>query len=278
VDPFGKNPSAWWDEQAYYLYAINRLAAFSNMMWDVTNEWRLFRSEPWVEWMGRLLDTLDPYGHLTSCHGHEVFPFLASPWADFAMYQLWDESGGNAGMLQRRQMQVRSGIMKPVINEEYGYEDHYPAWGGGKVAPGRSADNRRRLAWEIVMAGCYQTTGEYAGSLGGWINGRGSDDTMLTGYGHMVDFFTGLEWWRMEPRNDLVNLPNLCLAEPGRLYVVYLPEGGAVSLLVIPAGYQAEWVNPRSGERTAVDPPGVGQAVFSAQAPDGDDWVLLVSG
>jgi hypothetical protein len=278
VYPFSREyPGDWWAEDRYYQYAINRLAAFSNVMWDITNEWRLFRNESWVEWHGNLLETLDPYGHLTSCHGHELFPFLGSSWADFAMYQLWDEDGNNFGMLRRRELQARSGHPKPVINEEYGYEDHYPPWGRGTQAPGRSADNRRRLAWEIVMAGCYQTTGERAGSRGGFINGIGTDDTMLTGYGYLLDFFNGLEWWRMEPHNELVNLGNLCLAEAGRQYVVYLPRGAEVSLNVHPRPYHAAWFNPRSGEYTALPSLRTEQARFTAVAPNSEDWVLVLS-
>jgi hypothetical protein len=63
----------------------------------------------------------------------------------------------------------------PQVNREYGYEDHYPGkWGGGLKPPARSADNRRRLAWGMSMAGGYQTTGERAdrGTAGGRIRGR----------------------------------------------------------------------------------------------------------
>jgi len=41
------------DEQRYYRYVIARFGAFANVMWDVTNEWQLFRNEPWVEQMAR---------------------------------------------------------------------------------------------------------------------------------------------------------------------------------------------------------------------------------
>jgi hypothetical protein len=278
VYPFPKEyPNAWWgEEQHYYHYAINRLASFSNVMWDITNEWRLFRTEAWVEWMGNLIETADPYGHLTSCHGHEAFPFAASPWADFSMYQLWDETGNNMGMLRRREFQARIGHPKPVINEEYGYEDHYPRWGGGRVSPARSADNRRRLAWEMVMAGCYQTTGERAVPQGGWINGAGSDDTLFTLHGHMVDFFTGLEWWRMDPHNELVNIGNLCLAEPGCQYVAYLPQGGVVKMALRPGRYRVSWYNPRQGKFTPVLVPSTEQDQCELQAPDSEDWLLLL--
>jgi hypothetical protein len=49
---------------------------------------------------------------------------------------------------------------------------------------------------------------------------------MLVGYAHIVDFFTSFEWWKTSPHDELVNNGAFCLAEPGRLYVTYLPHGG----------------------------------------------------
>src|SRR5690348_12322917 len=57
--------------------------------------------------------------------------------------------------------QAKTGRIIPQVNEEYGYEDHYPKWAKAYL-DGHSADNMRRTAWEIYMAGCYQTTGETA--------------------------------------------------------------------------------------------------------------------
>jgi hypothetical protein len=210
VDPF-KDRMGGEDEQRYYRYGVARLAAFSNVMWDVTNEYRLFRNDAWAEKMGAFIKECDPYDHLTSVHGHGDFRFQTSPWADFAMYQRWDEGGGYRFMLANRQKQAETGRIIPQVNEEYGYEDHYPTWGGNRKAPARAADNRRRLAWGMYMAGCYQTTGERADTGtgwgpdtgGGWLNGRGDDSmTMLIGYGHIVDFFTSMRWWELNPDND----------------------------------------------------------------------------
>ena len=96
TDPFGKSGMGGPDEQRYYRYAVARCAAFSNVTWDVTNEYHLFRDEAWVNKMGGLIRGWDPYGHLASVHGHGEFPFRTSPWADFAMHQKWDEGGGYA--------------------------------------------------------------------------------------------------------------------------------------------------------------------------------------
>lgn len=189
-------------EIAYYQYAINRLAAFSNVEWCITNEWALFRPDEWVEKVGSFIAANDPYHHLLSVHGHGHFPFRASTWCTHALFQVWDEDGGYDWMLEKRSEQLATGTIKPQVNEEYGYEDHYPVpWGGGKVAPARSADNRRRLAWEITMAGGHQTTGESAANgLGGWINGLGDDSmTLLAGHRHLSTFFATYPLQSFEP-------------------------------------------------------------------------------
>ncbi len=294
VDPFKKAGAGGADEQRYYAYAAARFAAFSNVMWDVTNEYRLFRDDAWAEKMGSFLKKVDPYDHLTSIHGHGDFRFMRSPWADFAMYQAWDEHGGNAFILKNRALQEKTGRIMPQINEEYGYEDHYPGpWGEGRKWPTRTADTRRRLAWEMYMAGGYQTTGERADggtgagsdTGGGWINGRGDEMmTMLVGYKHTVDFFTSIEWWKKNPRNDLIDVPAareesssaLCLAELGRQYVIYLPRGESATVKLEPGRYRASWFNPRSGKRTTIAAPVEGQTWTSPVAEDKGDWVLLL--
>ena len=200
TDPFGEGSAGGPDEQRYYRYAAARLAPYSNVMWDLANEYRFFRDNAWAERMGAFLRECDPYDHLTSVHGFGDFSFRTAPWADFAMYQSWDEGGGYDFMLGNRRQQSETARPVPQVNEEYGYEDHYPrGWGGDRVAPARSADNRRRIAWGISMAGCYQTAGERADrgtgwgpdSGGGWLNGRGDDEMIL---------FRGYGWGALEKR------------------------------------------------------------------------------
>ena len=230
VDPFGKKAMGGEDEQRYYRYAVARFAAFSNVMWDVTNEYRQFRDDAWAEKMGAFIKTCDPYDHLTSVHGHGDFRFQKSPWADFAMYQRWDENGGYAFMLDNRKKQAATGRIMPQVNEEYGYEDHYPTWGGNRRAPARSADSRRRLAWGMYMAGGYQTSGERADTGtgwgsdtgGGWLNGRGDDSmTMFVGYAHIVDFFTSLPWWELTPDDDFFAVPGQDAVQKELTQIVY---------------------------------------------------------
>jgi hypothetical protein len=155
-------------------------------------------------------------------------------------------------MLESRKLQEKTGRIIPQTNEEYGYEDHYPHW----AAPGSdSADALRRTAWDIAMAGAYQTSGETvrrgtnvgADMGGGWMNGRGDDTmTMFLGYGHMVDFFTGFEWWKTNPHDELVNNGNYCLADPGKTYVLYFPK--VIAGDAVDSGSQRQFTPPFRGD------------------------------
>jgi hypothetical protein len=300
VDPFGEKGMGGPDEQRYYRYAVARLAPFGNVMWDIANEYRLFRNDAWAEQMGTFVKQCDPYDHLTSTHGHGDFRFGRSAWADFALYQSWDESGGYDFMRHNRDLQAASGRIIPQINEEYGYEDHYPqGWGNDLKAPARAAVTRARIAWEICLAGGYQTTGERANqgtgwgpdTGGGWLNGRGDDTmTMLELYGHMYDFFTGITWWKLLPDTNLVTSlqPHPKASTPagnpagrtfaarsaeGDLAAIYVSGGGIVTLRddLLKDQLKPLWFSPRDGGMR--NAPALRSRVYRTPTPD--DWVLL---
>jgi hypothetical protein len=46
----------------------------------------------------------------------------------------------------------------------------------------------------------------------------------------MYDFVYGLDYWKLNPNNDLVNSGSLCLANSGQEYIVYRQTGGIVSV------------------------------------------------
>ncbi len=272
------------DERRFIRYAVARFGAFSNLTWDLGDDLDSFRDESWTHTTGMLLKQWDPYRHLATSHPvRNVHQDRLADWFDFTSFQEWSRKQ-HAFMLAQRKEQARVGRIIPQTNEEYGYEDHYPPWAEG---PGsESADTLRRMAWEIAMAGGYQTTGETArrgthvwpDTGGGWMNGRGDDTmTMLEGYGHLVDFFTSFDWWDTEPSDELVNEGNYCLAKPGRIYAVYLPRGGS-AVLQLPAGrYEAVWWEAATGRRVTMPDFDVPEAPWtSAKAPGSGDWALLV--
>jgi len=270
------------DEYRFIRYAIARFAAFSNITWDLGDDLDLYRDDRWTHQTGTLIKQWDPYRHLATSHPVDnVHQDRISDWFDFTSFQEWSRQQ-HAFMLREREQQKQLGRIIPQINEEYGYEDHYPLWSSG---PGsESADVLRRTAWDIVMAGGYQTTGETArrgtniwpDSGGGWVNGRGDDTmTMLQGYAHMADFFTSFDWWRTEPHDELVNNGNYCVALPADLHAIYLPRGGRVTVHLQPGRYAAVWFNPLTG-RWIVLAPASGPDWTSPATPDDNDWALLL--
>ena len=136
------------------------------------------------------------------------------------------------------------------------------------------------------MAGGYQTTGETArrgtniwpDTGGGWMNGRGDDTmTMFQGYAHMVDFFTSFDWWKTEPHDELVDNGNYCLAKPGEIYAVYLPQGGNVTVQLQPGRYAATWWNAATGERVPLPSLlATAPSWTSPAAPGSGDWALIL--
>lgn len=158
------------------------------------------------------------------------------------MHQRWDEAGGYRFVRACREKQAKAGRPMPQVNEEYGYEDHYPRWGGNRKAPARAADNRRRLAWGMYMAGGYQTTGERADTGtgwgpdtgGGWINGRGDASmVMLEGYGRIVDFFTSIPWWTLEPDDALIEARDGSPVRTSLTHVVYTRDKDGQAALYV---------------------------------------------
>ena len=271
------------DEKRFFHYSAIRLGAFSNINWDLGDDISLYRSLAWSHEMGTLLEQWDVYRHLATDHPVDnAQQDRASPWFGFTSFQYWPRPLHD-WMLSQRKLQAATGRIIPQTDEEYGYEDHYPRW-SPSYPDGASADANRRAAWEMAMAGTYQTTGETAkhgtgawpDTGGGWVNGRGDDSmTMLAGYAHMVDFFTSFEWWKADPHDELVDGHAYCLAEPGKTYVLYLPMGEKVSVGIEPGAYSASWFDPRDGRSL-----GIGEARgprwTSPDPPDAGDWVILL--
>ncbi len=270
------------DERRFIRYAVDRLGGFSNITWDLGDDLDHYRSRLWTHYAGSLIKELDPYRHLATSHPiNNLDQDRTYSWFDFTSFQDWSRSQ-HSFMLDERREQEKLGRIIPQTNEEYGYEDHYPLWSPGP--PAESADALRRTAWDIAMAGGYQTTGESArrgtnvwpDTGGGWMNGRGDDTmTMLQGYGHMVDFFTSFDWWKTDPHDELVNAGNYCLAKPGDIYAAYLPKGGAVTIRLLPGNYEAAWFSPITGEWFSPSPI-AGTLWTSPAAPSANDWALLV--
>jgi hypothetical protein len=94
-----------------------------------------------------------------------------------------------------------------------------------------------------------------------------------------------IPFWEMKNANALVgndknDNTRFCLAKPGEVYLVYLPNGGGADLdLATPTGagkFSVSWFNPREGG--ALKPAGDANAGGKVEltAPSADDWLAVV--
>jgi hypothetical protein len=69
-----------------------------------------------------------------------------------------------------------------------------------------------------------------------------------------------------------------CLAQPGALYLVYLPKGGAAALdlAAAPGAFSVVWFNPRDGGALSGATPATGGAKLTLTAPSTDDWLAII--
>ena len=140
-----------------------------------------------------------------------------------------------------------------------------------------SEDQGRRIFWSYFLAGghviSFRTTEE------SWKGGRAAE--RIVGGLQFLIGLTNLE--RLRPRPDLVQ-GGLCLADPGKEYVVYLPEGGSadVDLSDLPQGRSLPVVryDPRIVAGEILGRAG-GSSSYRLSAPGGErgrDWVFHIGG
>jgi hypothetical protein len=79
----------------------------------------------------------------------------------------------------------------------------------------------------------------------------------------------------MQPRQDLVD-NGYCLAEPGRMYLVYLEQRGTVTVDVAEGSYRVKWINAR--DTTDVRETGMLEGRRDLTSPqEEDDWLLSLT-
>ncbi|MCI0745904.1 MAG: DUF4038 domain-containing protein [Verrucomicrobia subdivision 3 bacterium] len=268
----------------------------------------------WAKATARFIKTNDPYRHLVTTHpvisatrrGNTPRAPYDPPWRigdffgeDDAMDVLsqqtgahgdgtvWDEklqcwTGDSAELVASIQADRR--FRKPVLNSESGYE--YLRGHPTEKKQVHHTDKVRRSAWRIVCAGGYFAAG-FHGTIGHsdvWnrIDAPNhytfvvKDEGAAAQLAALHVFFSALPFWRMQPFPGVTG-DAVALAEPGRVYVVYLRRGGAtrVDLSATRSPLVARWFNPRSGvfgAELAVR----GGEITKFDAPDTLDWALLI--
>ncbi|MGB3239459.1 MAG: DUF4038 domain-containing protein [Geitlerinemataceae cyanobacterium] len=228
------------------------------------------------------LEASDPHDRMISMHAtNSVEVFADDPWMSFGDYQ---QIYGN---LHDRLLQSRD-HEKPVVNSEYAYYLR-DSNGDGRVDKPNSAtlEDIRHATWDIVMAGGYIVTGWGTTYLGGQRDpGKFNpddprNDDWEEDVQYVREFFTDLEWWKLEPNDSLVSGPGTeyALAEPGEQYVAYTRDGNRVDLSLgnVPVEtYNVRRFDPRNGTYTDL-PNYTGNGTVSLTTPDNQDWIFVLT-
>jgi len=109
---------------------------------------------------------------------------------------------------------------------------------------------------------------------------------------HALEFFQRyLPFPQMRPADELTSVKgDYCLAKPGEVYAVYLPDGGSTDLELPQGEYTVQWYNPRTGgplqNGTVVElsgpaggtgvTPVARRSIGEPPAEKSQDWAVLV--
>lgn len=269
------------DFRVFLRYWTARLAPFYNFFgFSPTWEWTDIWSAGEVDRIMSHLQEIDPFGTLLSVHDCSDPAFRG--WLDFSMRQAQSRSvfAGNEIRAGRQQgaCSAAGGVGEPFLDRPVvGTEDIWETPGGDHDQP-RDADEIRRAAWGIMMAGVMPLYSEWHPNP----PPEGGGGTAEPQIRRMFDFFHGETRYRSyEKLNDLVDRADGQVASgvPGEEYLVYDEDGGTIELDLgdAPPGrsFVVLWHHPLTGETRPGDIVEGGGPV-SLDSPFGLDSVVLL--
>ncbi len=267
-----ENVRRWWR------YLIHRLGAY-NVIWTIAGEYNLYNYGGfdltfWKD-VGQMIKDEDPYERIVGAH---PTPPLWGGGADAPQWStgevLHDEPWLDYNQSQPGHGRWRQEMTPKIISADRNREPAKPTlvtepW--YEFVEGNPSGKEVRFgAWSSVLSGAAGHT--YGGGHvwlahlpespaggGPWPLEESFDVNTLDYEGarsmsYMADFFSDVEWWKMEPAPELIRdyREPYCLANKGEEYVVYLRWGGPATIDLSHAGEQAvfryRWFNPATGE------------------------------
>jgi len=274
------------ERKLYYRELVARFAHHLAITWNLGEE--NTNTDAQRKAFSKYLHDLDPYDHAVVCHTFpgkydEVYePLLAWPWFEGVSLQTNQTRAQTIRWLDRSAAAGRKWI---VTLDEIG-----PSHTGVKP----DADDywhdevRQRHLWANLMAGGagveWYFGYKYAHNDLNCEDWR-SRDHLWDLTRHALEFFADhLPFHRMARADGLTSHPGAyCLARPGEVYAVYLPEGDttAIDLGRMTAPFDVRWFNPRTGGSlqtgSIASIAGPGKKGIGNPPGEGDkDWVALI--
>jgi hypothetical protein len=271
----------------YYRELVARFAHHPALVWNLGEENTNTDAERKA--FAKFIRGLDPYDHPIVCHTYpgaysKVYqPLLGYENFEGPSLQMSPMKGTHKETLEWRRRSAQAGRPWFVCLDEVG-----PA--GTGVKPDSKDPHhdkvRTQALWGNLMAGgagCEWYFGySYAHNDLNCEDWR-SRANMWKQTRIALEFFQQhLPFWRMTPADELASDGAWCLAQAGKVYAVYLPDGGTTRM-TLPAGtWQVRWYNPRQGGPLITGPTDTvtgGQAAPIGQPPaeTDKDWAALLT-
>ncbi len=280
------------ERKLYYRTLIARFAHHLAMNWNLGEEVNNASTAQKKAW-ARYLRTHDPYHHHIVIHNGANH------------YDLLGPAGKGGSHLSGFSLQTNrpdfAHVHKRVLNyirrsaeagSPWAVACDEPGDAGHSLRPDDDAgnaheDGRKNALWGTLMTGGWGNE---------WYFGYKHAHSDLTCQDfrsrdrwwdycrHALEFFRDNEvpFWKMDPADDLVGGEDAyCLARPGEVYAVYLPDGGEGKLKLAAGTYTVRWFDPRNGGKLqsgnvkTVAGPGMKSVGLPPRDKD-RDWALLV--
>jgi CubicO group peptidase (beta-lactamase class C family) len=255
-------------------YTMDRVGCYWNILYNVGGPEPLLKSRPYLSWdqvnyWGKLIDSLDVYQHLLSCHnytGDDIFK--DEPWTDYGILQgpkTIDRQRLNQLLLQNHHDK------KPLYAQE-------TLWPGNMYHPKYSMDDIRKNAITITMSASAinfaDNDGNSSSGFSGTLDFNQINPEIHQEINRIWDLFESFPYYNLKPNQGRVD-KGICLAKPDEYYLIYLPDGGKVAVALTGSKFEAQWINPKNFEKTESGGEYSGYTVFNA--PDSEDWLLLLT-
>jgi hypothetical protein len=244
------NPKCMEFEKTYARKVVDTVNDFDNIYFEIANE------NPNREWDLAMCDYIKELERSKPIQ-HLLMPSDLPPHTDIS--GRWDTASVHAGVLEKRKLR------QPVIFDSDGIG--YPG-----------TDKARRCVWTAFASGAHvdhldRTLIYRKPSWQPALSRR----VFRKQLGYVARFAKQVKFWEMQPNDAMVKSGTAFVMASASEVIGYLPSGGSIKLDLtgMPGELKARWYDPLDGtigEAITVD----GGVEVQLQAPDGNDWALLI--
>ena len=268
-------PAAGAARDLYIDYTVSRLGAYSNLLFMVGGPEPLLPDHPYltreeINDIAHKIKAADVYGHLLSVHNYTGDDlFIDHPWEDY-------------GILQGPKTVDRQKLSQIILRNHHPGRPLYlqeTLWPGNTFGhPSYSLEDIRKNGLVMLLAGGNINFGDMDGSsssgFSGTIDLANKVQERHDAIREIWDLFESFPFYRMKPRQDLVN-SGYCLAEVGKHYLVYLNGSQDAGIALVPGIYTGRWISVDDLNRV-VPVPEINHT-SRLLPPDQGDWLLYLS-